>query len=247
MGHEFCGRIISAPKDSNLSPGQAVIVDPRIYCRNCVRCHASLTNACHSWGFKGLSGSGGGFSEAVAVDARLCYSLPDTVDLGLAALIEPLAVAWHAIEISGVTDWQNKSVLILGGGPVGVAHIHCLRARGCENIYVSEPTATRIAQNRKIADEVFNPIEDDVVERCRGLTGGEGVDVVFDCAGIQKAMDAGMDALRVKGTFMQVAAYETPVRLYRVHLRYHSHWPLGYSSSGTFASERDHSQGKYGL
>jgi (R,R)-butanediol dehydrogenase/meso-butanediol dehydrogenase/diacetyl reductase len=98
--------------------------------------------------------------------------------------------------------------------------IHCLRARGCERIYVSELTATRIAQNRKIADEVFNPIEGEVAGRCHELTGGEGVDVVFDCAGIQKAMDAGMDAgmdaLRVKGTFMQVAAYETSVGIYHV-------------------------------
>jgi (R,R)-butanediol dehydrogenase/meso-butanediol dehydrogenase/diacetyl reductase len=164
-----------------------------------------LTNACHSWGFKGLSGSGGGFSEAVAVDARLCYPLPDTVDLSLAALIEPLAVAWHAVEIFDITDWANKSVLILGGGPVGIAHIYSLRARGCKQIYVSEPTATRIAQNKRIADEVFNPLSDDVAGRCRGLTRGEGVDVVFDCAGIQKAMDAGMDALRVRGTYMQVA------------------------------------------
>jgi threonine dehydrogenase-like Zn-dependent dehydrogenase len=211
MGHEFCGRIISAPDGSNLSPGQAVMVDPRIYCSNCSRCDAHSTNACHSWGFKGLSGSGGGYSEFVAIDAKLCHPLPDSVDLNLAALIEPLAVAWHAVEISGLTDWASKSVLILGGGPVGIAHIFVLRAKGCKQIFVSEPTAMRAKQNKEMADEVFDPTKENVGDRARELTDGEGVNAVFDCAGIQRALDAGMDALRYKGTYTNVAMWETPV------------------------------------
>ncbi|PSN75630.1 NAD(P)-binding protein [Corynespora cassiicola Philippines] len=211
MGHEFCGKVISAPEGSHLSPGQAVMVDPRIYCSNCSRCKMGSTQGCKSWGFKGLSGSGGGFSEAVAVNASLCYPLPESVDLSLAALIEPLAVAWHAIALLDVSDWLEQSVLILGGGPVGIAHIYVLRALGCKQIYVSEPTSTRAAQNKQIADKVFNPINENVGERCRELTSGEGVDVVFDCAGIQKGLDAGMDSLRFRGTYMNVAAWETPL------------------------------------
>lgn len=213
LGHEFCGRIVSAPQSSNLSPGQAVMVDPRIYCGACSRCDASKTNGCRTWGFKGLSGAGGGFSEAVAIDANLCYPLPDSVDLKLAALVEPLAVAWHALVVSGIQDWSNKTVLIVGGGPVGIAHIYVLRAKGCKRIFVSEPTPTRAKQNKEVADEVFNPIKEHVGNRCRELTNGEGVDVVFDCAGIQKGLDAGMDALRFRGTYMNVAGWETPVRL----------------------------------
>ncbi|KAF1997283.1 threonine dehydrogenase [Amniculicola lignicola CBS 123094] len=211
MGHEFCGRIIQAPPSSSLSPGQAVMVDPRIHCKSCSRCAATHTHACHTWGFKGLSGSGGGFSETIAVDAGLCYPLPDSVDLKLACLIEPLAVAWHAIMISGIDkeSWAGKTVLVLGGGPVGIAHIYVLRALGCDKIFVSEPTAARAAQNKEIADEVINPVKENVGDRCRKLTGGEGVDVVFDCAGVQRAMDAGMDALRFRGTYMNVAAWET--------------------------------------
>ena len=211
MGHEFCGRVSKAPEGSNLSPGQAVMIDPRIYCGSCSRCNVESTNACHSWGFKGLSGSGGGFSEAVAIDAKLCYPLPESVDIALAALIEPLAVAWHAVELCNVSDWATQSVLIVGGGPVGIAHIFVLRAKGCKQIYVSEPTSMRAEQNRQFADDVFNPLKTDVAEKCQELTGGEGVGVVFDCAGIQKGMDAGMGALRYKGLYMNVAGWETPV------------------------------------
>ncbi|KAF2651078.1 GroES-like protein [Lophiostoma macrostomum CBS 122681] len=218
MGHEFCGRVSKAPSGSNLSPGQVVMVDPRIYCGSCTRCNAESTNACHSWGFKGLSGSGGGFSEAVAIDAKLCYPLPDSVDVALAALIEPLAVAWHAVELCNVSDWSTQSTLIVGGGPVGIAHIFVLRAKGCKQIYVSEPTSLRAEQNRQLADEVFNPLITNVAEKCRELTGGEGVDVVFDCAGIQKGMDAGMAALRYKGLYMNVAGWETPMVVPQYHL-----------------------------
>lgn len=211
MGHEFCGRIISAPPSSNLNPGQAVMVDPRIYCSSCPRCTTGDTHGCQILGFKGLSGTGGGYSEKIAIKASLCYPLPDSVDLSLAALVEPLAVAWHAIELCETLDWTNKSVLIIGGGPVGIAHIHVLRSHGCKQIFVSEPTATRTNQNKEIADAVFNPINDNIGEKCRELTGGKGVDVVFDCAGIQKGMDAAFDALRYKGLYMNVAAWTSPV------------------------------------
>lgn len=213
MGHEFSGRIISAPSGSNLVLGQAVMVDPRIYCSKCSRCNTGSTHGCASLGFKGISGTGGGFSEIVAVDAKLCYPLPDTIDLSLAALVEPLAVAWHAIAECKVSDWTNKSALILGGGPVGIAHIFVLRSYGCKQIYVSEPTTIRAAQNQKIADLVFNPITDNIGEKCRESTSGEGVDVVFDCAGIQKGMDAGMDALRYKGIYMNVALWSAPLNV----------------------------------
>ncbi|KAJ4377980.1 hypothetical protein N0V83_000810 [Neocucurbitaria cava] len=162
-------------------------------------------------GFKGLSGAGGGFSETVAISAKQLYPLPDSVDLSLAALIEPLAVAWHAIALYGTTDWSKQSVLITGGGPVGIAHVYVLRSHGCKQIYISEPTTTRAAQNKEIADAVVNPVTENVGERCRELTGGEGVDVVFDCAGIPKGLEAGFDALRYKGTYMNVAAWTTPM------------------------------------
>jgi threonine dehydrogenase-like Zn-dependent dehydrogenase len=211
MGHEFSGRIVSAPVGSNLTPGQAVMVDPRIYCSNCSRCTAGSTHGCTTLGFKGLSGTGGGFSEFVAVDSKLCYPLPDTVDLSLAALIEPLAVAWHAVTSCQVPDWSNKATLILGGGPIGIACALVLRARGCKQVFISEPTTTRARQNKEVADVVFNPTSDSIGDKCRELTQGNGVHVVFDCAGVQKGFDAGMDALRYQGVYMNVAAWGTPV------------------------------------
>lgn len=143
----------------------------------------------------------------------MVYALPENVVLEKAALIEPLAVGWHAIITTGVEDWRDKSVLVVGGGPVGVAVMIVLRAFGCKSIIVSEPTKVRASQNQTVADVVLNPLEDNVGERCRGLTAREGVDVVFDCAGNQKGFEAGMDAIKYRGIYMNVAVwFGTPVR-----------------------------------
>jgi threonine dehydrogenase-like Zn-dependent dehydrogenase len=207
MGHEFSGRIVSAPSGSDLSPGQKVMVDPRIYCSDCTRCSTGQNQGCTTLGFKGLSGSGGGFSNLVAVNAKSCFPLPESTDLSLAAVIEPLTVAWHAVKLCEIQDWSNRSVLVVGGGPVGIAHLFVLRSFGCKQIYVSEPSSARAAQNEKWAEAVINPIKENIGERCRSLTGGEGVDVVFDCAGNQKGFDAGMDAVKFKGIYMNVASW----------------------------------------
>jgi threonine dehydrogenase-like Zn-dependent dehydrogenase len=213
LGHEFCGRISQAPKGSDLKVGQAVMVDPRLYCQSCHSCSTKATNACDVWGFLGLSGGGGGFSEAVAVDTRLCYPIPESM-LEYAALIEPLTVAWHALKISRLKTFKGKTALIVGGGPIGIALLFVLRAWGVDKVFVSEPTVTRRKQNEEFADEVFNPIEQKVGDMCRSLTDGKGVDVVFDAAGIAAGIADGLDALKQNGTYVNVASWETPVSAY---------------------------------
>lgn len=189
------------------------MVDPRLYCRSCSRCKGSNTHGCYSWGFCGISGGGGGLAEAVTVDARMCYPLPDDVDLSNAALIEPLAVGLRAVKNAGIQDFAGKTVLILGGGPIGLAVSVVLKTKGAKSVYFSEPTATRRKQDAEVAEGVFDPLTEKVAEKCREVTGGEGVDVVFDCAGVETAMKDGMDALKFGGVYVNVASWTTPVSL----------------------------------
>lgn len=188
------------------------MVDPRLYCNSCSRCGVSCTNGCARWGFLGLSGGGGGgLSEAVAVDAKMCYVLPDSVELSYAPLIEPLAVACHSVKTSGYSDFRDKTVLIIGGGPIGIAVIFILRNLGARAIYVSEPTLKRREQTKELADAVIDPVNEHVGDRCRELTGKGGVDVVFDCAGSQRGLDAGIDAAGWRGVYVNVAGWQQPV------------------------------------
>lgn len=208
MGHEISGKVAHAPLGSDLKVGQNVVVDPRIYCNKCAECRAGATNGCAVLGSIGFSGTGGGFSELVAVDPKFCYPLPDHVKLSHATLIEPLAVAWHAVVISAVSDWSKKAVLIVGGGPIGMACAEVLRVHGCKDIWLSEPSTVR--RNRSEL-RGFDPSRHDVGGSLRASNGWKGVEVVFDCAGAQQGFDVGVDALEYRGLYINVASWTSPV------------------------------------
>lgn len=234
MGHEFCGRIRD-PGRSELKVGQAVMVDPRINCGTCVNCSEGNDHMCESWGFIGLNGGAGGgagFSEQVNVKTRMVYPLAEGVDLNSAAIIEPLVVARHALSASGVGSFEDKNVLVVGGGPVGIAVLYNLKAKGVGRVFVSEPTAKRNEMVKELGllrqGDVFNPLLVSVPQKCKEGTNGRGVDVVFDCAGIDKGLITGMESLKNSGIYVNVAGWETPVNCLRVvcdnRLTFSSSW-----------------------
>lgn len=124
-----------------------------------------------------------------------------------AALIEPLTVAWHAVKVPQNPTYKGATILILGGGPIGVALTFVLRRFGAGRIFISEPTKRRREQNVEIADEVFDPTSQDVASLCMERTGGVGVDFVFDAAGNLKGLADGVDAVKSRGTIVVVAVY----------------------------------------
>jgi threonine dehydrogenase-like Zn-dependent dehydrogenase len=198
------------------------MVDPRIICRKCSACTSGLDNICGNWGYIGLNGGGGGgagFSEKVNVEMRMCHVLPDdgSVDLNSVVLCQPLTVGRHALGSSGFKSYEGLNVLVLGGGPVGLAVLLNLRAKGVGvgmsgRVFVSEPTATRSDMIRRVglSDDILNPTTQNVAEECRARTNGVGVDVVFDSAGAEPAMLAGMEALRLRGTYVNIAGWNKP-------------------------------------
>lgn len=131
--------------------------------------------------------------------------------LDVAALIEPLAVARHALHRAKVTSWKDQSVLVLGGGPIGQAVLHNLQALGCRTLMCSELSKTRQEQVRAIDCTIIDPTTTQVPSRVREITGSHGATVVFDCAGVQPAFQAGMEALGKRGTLVMVASWIQPV------------------------------------
>ncbi len=129
------------------------------------------------------------------------------------ALVEPLAVGWHAVNISPFKP--TDSVLVLGGGPIGLAVVQALRARGCPQIFVSEVSAMRKQYASDFgAHIVLDPTKEDIVARCRELCGGSGVHVAFDCAGVQQGMDQAILAVRARGTLVNIAIWDKHVKLW---------------------------------
>ena len=137
LGHEFSGVIEKVGEGvKDLKPGDKVAIQPTISDGNCTACERGLNNSCDSFGFIGLSGWGGGMGEYTCAPASYAKKLPDDMPLKIGALIEPLAVGWHAVATSPFKDGDD--VLILGGGPIGLSVLLALKAKGCKNIIVAE-------------------------------------------------------------------------------------------------------------
>ncbi|KAL2833286.1 GroES-like protein [Aspergillus cavernicola] len=119
-------------------------------------------------------------------------------------------------EVVAVSLLTNIPALIIGAGPVGVATAFALRARGAQQILVSEPSQARREMLRQtgIVTDIFDPLSTDVSKRCREvLTNGHGVGVVFDCAGTQAGMGAGCASLGFRGVYMNLALPKTPITI----------------------------------
>lgn len=191
----------------NVQVGDRICVQPAIYDGECPPCRRGLINCCDKNGFVGLSGWGGGMSEHIVLPESTVKKLPDNVSLEVGALVEPLAVGWHAVSISPYKPGDR--VLVLGGGPIGLAVVQALKARACDTIIVSEISPRRKQYAREFgAHHVLDPNQDDVVAEVKRLTHGEGVDVAFDAAGVQVGVDAAICATKVRGMLVNIAVWE---------------------------------------
>lgn len=125
------------------------------------------------------------------------------------ALVEPLAVGWHAVKMSPMK--AGDTVLVLGGGPIGLSVIQALKAKGAGRILVSEVAERRKQYAKEFgADIIIDPSKEDIVKRVHDITEDVGVSVVYDAAGVQVGLDSGILCLRVHGTFLNIAIWEKP-------------------------------------
>ncbi len=206
LGHEFAGVVVETGEGvDDLQVGEAVAVEPYIICGRCDACRQGRYNVCASLGFVGLSGFGGGFSRYVVAQRRWIHPLGELgTDVG--ALVEPLAVAYHAVRLSGARP--SHSALVFGAGPIGLVTTASLKALGVEQVVVVEPAAVRKAKATTAgADAVLDPREVDVVEAVAELTAGRGADVSFECAGIDQVLATAIRATRAGGTCVNVAIW----------------------------------------
>lgn len=116
LGHEFSGVIDEVgPGVKGLKKGQRAAIQPILYDESCTNCAQGLPNCCDQFGFIGLSGGGGGMSEYTVVPGYAVKLLPDDFPLDLGALVEPLAVGWHAVRVSPFKKGDSVLVSIKDG------------------------------------------------------------------------------------------------------------------------------------
>ncbi|HEY6952055.1 MAG TPA: zinc-dependent alcohol dehydrogenase family protein [Bacteroidota bacterium] len=181
LGHEYAGIIQDLGKEvRGFSVGDHVAIDPNIACGTCFFCRRGEVHLCENLRALGVD-IDGGMSESNIAPATQLYRLPKTLTTEKAAFVEPLSCAVHGIDRAGIK--AGDTVVILGGGTVGLLLTQLSRISGAARVIVAEPVAwKREIASASGADVVIDPVATNIAEAVRDLT-HVGADVVVECAG----------------------------------------------------------------
>ncbi|MFC2115663.1 zinc-binding dehydrogenase [Bacteroidota bacterium] len=208
LGHEGSGIIVDTGTGvKGLEKGQRIAIEPAMPCLTCEQCLAGRPHTCLNMSFLGSPGQAPGLlSENIVMPAHCCFPLPDHLENELALLAEPLSVSIWAADLAKVSP--GKTIGILGSGPIGMGVLLYCRHLGAEKIYVTDKLDYR-HKMAKDAGAVWtgNPDKSDIVT---GILEKEpdGLDMVFDCCGMQEAMDQAIDLLKPGGMIIIVGIPE---------------------------------------
>ena len=185
LGHEPGGTVVEVGKNvKHLKVGDRVALEPGKTCGHCEFCKTGRYNLCPDVVFFATPPVDGVFQEYVAHEADLCFKLPDNVSTLEGALIEPLAVGFHAA-IQGNAHLGQKAV-VMGAGCIGLVSMMALKARGVSEVYVVDIMEKRLEKALELgATGVINGAKEDVVERAKELTHGAGMDLAIEAAGTE--------------------------------------------------------------
>jgi len=208
MGHEFSGTVVEVGEGvTKVKVGDQVVVEPILACGKCPACLQGKYNICKDLGFHGLSGGGGGFSEFTVVDERWVHKMPEGLSLEQGALVEPAAVALHAVRMSKLK--AGDKAVVFGVGPIGLLVIESLKVAGASEIYAVELSKERGAKALELgATAIINPAEvDDVVAEIHRLTNG-GADVAYEVTGVPVVLKQAIDSTKFEGETVIVSIWE---------------------------------------
>jgi (R,R)-butanediol dehydrogenase/meso-butanediol dehydrogenase/diacetyl reductase len=209
IGHEFSGVITEVGADvTGWSEGDRVAVEPIYRCGHCPACKAGNYNICAQIGFHGLM-SDGGMAEYTVVPTDMLHKLPDNVSLQLGALVEPMSVAYHAATLGEVK--AGDTAMVFGAGPIGIGLWFALRGKGCDDVFVVEPSATRRASIEQLDARTLNPAAVDIPAFIAEHTDGRGADAVYDAAGVTPAIETALACVGARRPMVSVAIYEKPL------------------------------------
>jgi len=238
MGHEFSGVVARVgPGVDTLKPGDPVVVHPGGACGACFYCKSGRSNVCSAQVGLGYV-SPGAYAERVAVRADQALKLPDTAFLERAALTEPLGVGLRAVNRGAVQP--GESVLITGGGPIGLFCVIAASRRRAGTIIVSEPAAPRRELALRLgAHHAIDPAHSTPAQ-AQQLTAGLGCDLAIEAVGIPRTMDDCLNSIRRAGRVVVAGSFFEPYSINLLNLIMQEQEILGtFGYVDEFAEARD--------
>lgn len=196
-GHEITGTVVCAgPKVRRIKKGDRVAVDPNHPCGRCLMCKKGAPNLCDNLKTQGVK-SNGGFSEYIMIPEKIVHPLPAGVSFQTGALAETLSCSLHTIEDSGIE--KGDTVLVTGGGTMGIMNALLAKARGAGTVIISEPLACKRKLAEKLGvDLTIDPSKKPVSEAL-GKLGIQGADVVIESTGITGCIEEALYLLNKRG------------------------------------------------
>jgi (R,R)-butanediol dehydrogenase/meso-butanediol dehydrogenase/diacetyl reductase len=219
-GHEWSGRVAAVgPEVTAWSVGDLVVGGPP-WCGECEWCRMGRPALCLSDPMRSDDVShgsdlGGALAEFHLAAGRTLHAIPDGLDLRVAALSEPLAVALHGITVAKLPSGpKGLKILVSGGGPLGQLVLAALLADGADDVTVSEPAEARRKQVVAVgAHQVLAPDELPAVPAMPTEALQDGFDLVIETSGVEAAITTGLGLLRPTGTLVLLGTGAMNVRL----------------------------------
>lgn len=199
LGHEFAAEVVEG---GTLTPGTLVAVDPNRACGQCEWCLAGHRNLCPNVQFAGVPPHQGALAEFITARPEELISLPPTFDAATAALLEPLGVAIHALDLARLKPME--SVAVLGAGPIGLLILQVAHWCGAGRIIVIDPVEYRT----KLASELGANATATSWEAVRDWTDGRGVDVVLEATNSPLGPQHAAETVRIGGRLVLVGIPE---------------------------------------
>jgi L-iditol 2-dehydrogenase len=208
LGHEFSGVVEDVGSGALdgafelLQAGARVAVDPAQPCGRCEFCEQGHPNLCRRLHFCGNFPDGGSLCQWMHMPSRSCFPVPESLDDTEAALLEPLGVAIHAVDLAKMR--VGNSTAIIGAGPIGLLILQVARLSGADPIYVADRFAWRLQLAKKWGAVPLSCADQDPVLRLSKETGGRGVDVVIEAAWADESVAQAAEMARSGGRVVLV-------------------------------------------
>lgn len=200
-GHEFAGEVVQTfDEEYSQFVGKRVGVFPLIPCRTCEACTYGYYEMCKNYNYLG-SRCNGGFAEYVAVPVRNIIELPDNVDIKVAAMLEPMSVAIHAIRRAKLNG--SEKVAVIGLGTIGLLAIMFLKEIGISNI-VAIGNKEFQKEKAKILGVDADSFCNSKIEDANSWLEAKGTDVIFECVGSNDTINMSINGVKRGGRVVVV-------------------------------------------